>query len=229
VILKHHNGEKDTTLVLTRVYHAPHVSNPLLSVIALTKQGFTCTIGDKTQIWDKTGNLVITAEQLNSSDSLHWFTLSPMKRDARATSIQKTDSYSLWHGHMGHCSRNVFRHGSSHVSGLPKLDIPTHLRPCRGCVLGKATQRPFPPSTSRGEKALALVYTDLCKFPVQSRTGFTWMMTFLDDFSGYGSIICLKRKSDAATTFCNWFTLAEKASGNKLLKLRSDRGGEYIS
>ena len=54
-------------------------------------------------------------------------------------------------------------------------------------------------------------------------------MTFLDDFSGYSSIVCLKRKSDAATTFRNWFVWAEKASGNKLLTLRSDRGGEYIS
>jgi hypothetical protein len=87
VILKHHNGGKDTTLVLTGVYHAPHVSNCLLSVTALTKQGFTCMIGYKTQIWDKTGNLVIMAEQLNLSDSLHWFTSSPMKRDVRATSI----------------------------------------------------------------------------------------------------------------------------------------------
>jgi hypothetical protein len=216
VILKHHNGEKDTTLVLTGVYHAPYVSNCLLSVTALTKQGFTCTIRDKTQIWNKTGNLVITAEQLNSSGSLHWFTLSPMKHDARATSIQKINSYSLWHGHVEHCSRNVFRHGSSHVSGLPKLDIPIHLCPCQGCVLGKATQRPFPPSTSRGDKALALVHTDLCEFPIQSRTGFTWMMTFLDDFSGYSSIICLKRKSDVAITFHNWFALAEKVSGNKL-------------
>jgi transposase InsO family protein len=55
------------------------------------------------------------------------------------------------------------------------------------------------------------------------------MMTFLDEFPGYGSIICLKHKSDAVTTFCNQFALAEKASGNKLLKLHLDHGGEYTS
>ena len=56
------------------------------------------------------------------------------------------------------------------------------------------------------------------------------MMTFFDDFSGYSSIVCLKCKSDVATAFRNWFVWAEKASGNKLLKLRSDHGGpEYIS
>ena len=54
-------------------------------------------------------------------------------------------------------------------------------------------------------------------------------MTFLDGFSGYGSIVCLKHKSDAATTFCNWCVWAKKACGFKLLKLHSDCGGEYIS
>ena len=78
VLLKHNNGEHNKTLVLTGVYYAPDVSHHLLSVTALTKQGFICMIGDKTQIWDKTDNLVIMAAQLNSSDSLHWFSLSPM-------------------------------------------------------------------------------------------------------------------------------------------------------
>ena len=55
------------------------------------------------------------------------------------------------------------------------------------------------------------------------------MMTFLDDFSGYGSIVCLKCKLDAATAFHSWFVWAEKASGNKPLTLHSDREGEYIS
>ena len=61
VLFKHNNGERDITLVLDGVYYAPHISHHLLSVTALTKKGFRCTIGDKTQIWDKTGTLLITA------------------------------------------------------------------------------------------------------------------------------------------------------------------------
>ena len=52
IIIRHHNGEHNRTLVLTGVYYAPHVSHCLLSITALTKQGFMCTIRDKTQIWD---------------------------------------------------------------------------------------------------------------------------------------------------------------------------------
>ena len=43
VLLKHNNRKHNKTLLLTRVYYAPHVSHHLLSVMALTKQGFTCT------------------------------------------------------------------------------------------------------------------------------------------------------------------------------------------
>ena len=229
VLLKHNNGEHHKTLVFTGVYYAPHVSHHLLAVTTLTKQGFTCMIGDKTQIWDKTGNLVITTEQLNSSDSLHWFLLSPMQPDSKASSIQRNSNYLLWHGHIGHCSHNAHHHAFNHVSGIPKLDIPPTLRSCCRCSLGKATEQPFPPSITRGTQPLGLVYTDLCEFPVHSRTKHVWIMTFLDDFSGYGSIVCLKRKLDAATAFCNWFVWTKKACGYKLLELCLDHGGEYIS
>ena len=203
VLFKHNNGECNITLVLDGVYYAPHILHHLLSVTTLTRKGFRCTIGDKTQIWDKTGTLIIMAAQLNSSDSLHWFSSSPMQPDSKASSIQRDDNYFLWHGCMGHCSRNALCHTFNHVSGIPKLDIPPTLQPCCGCSLSKATEQPFPPSPSRGEKPLGLVHTDLCKFPVQSRTKHVWMMTFLDGFSGYGSIVCLKRKSDVATAFRN--------------------------
>ena len=71
VLLTHNNGECNKTLMLTGVYYAPHILHYFLSVTALTKQGFMCMIRDKTQIWDKTSNLVIMAAQLNSLDSLH--------------------------------------------------------------------------------------------------------------------------------------------------------------
>ena len=152
-----------------------------------------------------------------------------MTPGSTAASIQLNQDYVLWHYCMGHCSRNALRHAPDHVSGIAKLEIPPMPPPCCGCALGKAHERPFPPSDSRGNRSLALVHTDLCEFPVCSWTQNTWMMTFLDDFSGYGSITCLKKKLDADTAFRNWFAWAEKSSGNKLLKLRSDHGGEYMS
>ena len=95
VLLKHDNRKHNKTLMLTGVYYAPHVLPCLLSITALTKQGFTCMIGDKTQIWDKTGNMVITAEQLNQSDCLHLFSLLLMQPDSKASSIQRDSDFLL--------------------------------------------------------------------------------------------------------------------------------------
>ena len=135
VILRHHNGERNRTLVLTGVYYAFHVSHRLLSVTVLTKQGFTCMIRDKTQIWDRSGTLVITAVQLIPSETLHWFLSTAMTPGSKATSIQSNQDYVLWHYHMGHCSCNALHHAPDHVSGIPKLDIPPMLSPCHGCHL----------------------------------------------------------------------------------------------
>ena len=127
VIIRHHNGERPRTLVLTGVYYAPHVSHRHLSITALTKQGFTCTIREKTQIWDRSGTLVIMAEQLIPSETLHWFLSTAMTPDAKATSIQLKQDYILWHYRMGHCLHNALRHAPDHVSGIPKLEIPPTL------------------------------------------------------------------------------------------------------
>lgn len=52
---------------------------------------------------------------------------------------------------------------------------------------------------------------------------------FLDDYSGLGSIVFLKKKLDATVKFCDWLVWAERQSGYKLLKLRLNQGGGYIS
>ena len=188
-----------------------------------------CTIGDKTQIWDRSGHLVITAEQLIPSDTFHWFLSTAMTPDSKAASIQLRQDYVLWHYRMGHCSRNTLCHALDHVSGIPKLEITFKDPLCHGCLLGKAHEQPFPPLDSRGDKSLDLVHTNLCKFPIRSQTQHTWMMTFLDNSSGYGFIICLKKKLNVDTAFRNWFAWAEKSTGNKLLKLCLDHGGKYMS
>ena len=58
---------------LTGVWYAPEAAHRLLSVTALTSQGFSCKITDKTKIWNKQGKLVIQASALLPSTPLHWF------------------------------------------------------------------------------------------------------------------------------------------------------------
>ena len=54
-------------------------------------------------------------------------------------------------------------------------------------------------------------------------------MTFIDDYSKYGYIYLLRRKSECFEKFKEFKAETEKQHGIYIKSLRSDRGGEYLS
>lgn len=54
-------------------------------------------------------------------------------------------------------------------------------------------------------------------------------MTITDDYSRFVFTYFLKNKSDAFETFSNFTPMAEKHTGRKLMKVRSDNGKEYLN
>lgn len=54
-------------------------------------------------------------------------------------------------------------------------------------------------------------------------------MSFINDYSKYGVVYHLQRKSQVFESFLHFTWQAERETGNKLVDLRSDNGGEYIS
>ena len=79
-------------VLLTRVWYAPDAAHRLLSVMALTSQGFLCKITDKTKIWDKQGKLVIQASTLLPTTLLHWFWSKLITPEGTVYSLQENNS-----------------------------------------------------------------------------------------------------------------------------------------
>ena len=123
---------------LTGVWYAPEAAHRLLSVTALTSQGFSCKITDKTKIWDKQGKLVIQASALLSSTPLHWFRSKLIIPEGAVYSLQENNSYHLWHLRLGHTSKNTLHYAHKHLKGISTLQEPVSDGPCKGCQLGKA-------------------------------------------------------------------------------------------
>ena len=169
VILKQ-DSLKAPTVLLTGVWYAPEAAHRLLSITALTSQGFSCKITDKTKIWDKQGKLVIQATALLPSTPLHWFRSTLIIPTGAVYSLQDGNSYHLWHLRFGHSSKNVLRHAHKHLKGIPALQDPPTKDTCKGCLLGKAHERAFPASLKRADRVLGLIHTNLCEFPIQSRS-----------------------------------------------------------
>ena len=146
IILKQdHRSAPPVTLI--GVWYAPKAAHRLLSVTALTHQGFQCEITDRTKIWDNQGCLVIQASALLPSTSLHWFWSFLITPESKVHSLQDNRSYYLWHHHLGHYSKNALWHANAKLKGIPSLTPPNTSSPCRGCQLGKAHVWEFPASS----------------------------------------------------------------------------------
>ena len=77
---------------------------------------------------------------------------------------------------------------------------------------------------------LERVHTNVCgPFSAASTTKHKYYVIFVDDFSRKCWIFFMQNKDKKLSKFCEFKALVEKVSGKKVMKLRSDNGGEYIS
>ena len=96
--------------------------------------------------------------------------------------------------------------------------------------MGKMTKTPFSGHGERTTELLGLIHTDVCgPMTTQARGGYSYFITFTDDFSRYGFVYLMKHKSEAFDKFLEYQSMVEKQTGKSIKILRSDRGGEYLS
>jgi hypothetical protein len=114
------------------------------------------------------------------------------------------------------------------------LDVDTSSRPefCDACTKAKATCQLFPGETKN--RALTygeLIHTDLWG-PLQTTSlgGCSYYISFMDDYSHETKVQFLKLKSEALTAFKHYEAhLSHQHPSARITKVRSDRGGEYLS
>ena len=66
-------------------------------------------------------------------------------------------------------------------------------------------------------------------FYVHARGGYEYFITFTDDYSRYGYVYLMKKKSEALDKFNEFKAKSEKQLGRHIKSLHSNRGGEYMS
>ncbi len=92
------------------------------------------------------------------------------------------------------------------------------------------TKAPF---TEKGEQAndhLGLVHTDVCGLMSKmSRGGFSYFITFIDNFSRFGYVYLMRYKFETFEKFKEFKNEVENQLEKKIKTLRSDRGREYLS
>lgn len=141
--------------------------------------------------------------------------------------VSHSDNTYLWHLRLGHI--NLDRINRLVKDGpLRELNVGT-LPVCESCLEGKMTKRPFSAKGERSKEPLQLVHSDVCgPLSVQARGGYEYFVTFIDDYSRYGYVYLMHKKSETFGKFKEFMAEAEKQLGKSLRTLRSDRGGEYL-
>lgn len=115
------------------------------------------------------------------------------------------------------------------VLGLPKIQNSD--TECQGCALGKNHRESFPKESKwRAKEPLELIHSDVCG-PMQtpSLSGNIYFITFIDDYSRMCWVYFLRNKLEAFRVFKKFKAMGELQCGYHVKKLRTDRGGEFIS
>ena len=91
--------------------------------------------------------------------------------------------------------------------------------------MGKNIKKPFLKSKHRSKDPLDLVHSDVCgPMSIQSFSGYSYCVTFIDDYSKKTWIYFLKAKSEVFERFREFKTLVENQIGKKIQVLRTNNG-----
>ena len=227
------NGKPGQLLEFHRVLHVPELRNNLLSVLYLTcHKSYVVTIRKNKLHFHRHGALLFTATANSNNAAFLDGEVVPLSHFAGAVSTCPLD-WSLWHCRFAHLHHDNVRklHSQQLVNGmvLKSTTLPDPI--CEPCIAGKQHRSNVSRlATHRSSELLQLVHSDVHgPLPTQSREGYKYWITFIDDHSRFWAVLPLKAKSGAFAAFKQFKAYAENQLNCRIKALRDDKGGEYMS
>ena len=215
------------TLTLLNVLFVPSLRRNLISSGLLEISGLKQVIEGGKLVLTKNGDFVGKTYRTGTLYVLETVTEIENNKNV-TTSAYYVESIDLWHARLGHVNAKSLNR--LHEMGLiPKLN--GHEKSmCEICVESKYRKRPFKSVVERSTELLELIHSDLAVFKdIESRGGKRYYITFVDDYSRYTKLYLLRSKDEAENTFYVYKAEVENQLNRKIKRLRSDRGGEYVT
>jgi transposase InsO family protein len=163
-------------------------------------------------------------------DNTAWLDVRTPRAPESALRGESILDRSLWHRRLGHIGKDALERairGKLADGLLIDSDAPLPLH-CEPCIVGKHHHNPFPAKAShRATRLLERIHSDLHEVPVPTASGYCYWITFIDDWSRYGWIWLLKKKSNTFEAFEAFKAYVELQFGALIECLHDDKGGEY--
>ncbi|THH03395.1 hypothetical protein EW145_g6293 [Phellinidium pouzarii] len=222
------NGKPGRLLEFERVLHVPDLRNNLLSVLYLTRaKSYIVTIQHDQIFFKRNGALLFTAAiNSNNAASINGQVV-PMTQFSGMVSTCPLD-LTLWHRRFAHLNHGDVKKliQEDLVKGIvvKSMDLPDPI--CEPCIAGKQHRSNVSKLASHHASGLLeLVHSDVHgPLPVQTRHGYHYWITFIDDHSRHWAVMPLKKKSDAFAAFKHFKAYAE----NQLLDLYDPVTSYYL-
>ena len=223
VVLKMTSGKE---LTLKNVLHVPDIRKNLVSGSLLSKAGFKLVFVSDKFVLTKNDMYVGKGYLTEGLFKLNVMTVNRANNKA-SSSAYIIVSQNVWHGRLGHVNYDTMRK-LINMDLIPKFAIDSQHK-CEACVEAKMHRTSFH-SVERSSEPLELVHTDVCDMNiVQTRGGKKYFVTFIDDSTRFCYVYLLRSKAEAIESFVHYKNEVENQLGKKIKRIRSDRGGEYVS
>jgi hypothetical protein len=225
--LPYHTGGT-LTLIIRDVLYVPDLGLNLLSCSRLAAGGISSVFHSKgcdlIDLNDK-DDIIAKARLV---DDLYW--IHGAKPVIAQETVQLASSnpreLQLWHNRLGHVHRDkiasmIRKNQLSNRRQAPSND------PCMDCASGKQIRGPFKGHFNKAEKAGEVIHSDVLGPLPESFEGFKYIVSFIDEWTRYVTIMPMKHKSDVLNCFKEFQLNFEKQYDSIIKSIHSDNGGEY--
>src|ERR1044072_7979031 len=187
----------------------------LLSISQLADNVYDVMFNQKSckVVSQKDGSIFFNGKRKNN---IYKISISDLVKQNAKCLLSVNEEQWVWHRKLGH------------VRGLPNLNF-TSKALCEACPKGKFSKRSFKAknvvSTSR---PLELLHTDLFG-PVKTASinGKKYGLVIVDDYSRWTWVKFLRSKDESHSVFSIFCTQVQNEKNCKIVKVRSDHGGEF--
>ena len=221
---------KSKEFVIHKVLYVPNLACNLFSVRAAASKGKSVKfIDDKCWIYNRAGDVCGMGSLV---DKLYHLDCELVPSESVSVAFEKSRVIDLWHQRLGHPGKQCLSLtvNKQLVSGI-NVSKMEELSFCEGCVEGKIHHQSFQPvGEIRSTEKLQLVHSDVCgPMSTDSIGGRKYFVTFTDDYSRCCSVYFIKHKYEVFEKFKEFETATTTSSGQRIRRLRTDNGGEYVS
>lgn len=206
------------------VYYIPEVPYNVLSVPAITHEGYLVTFQERTVRICRVDELIafgILEDNLYRLDFI-------IKNNA--ISCESNLSLAIWHLRLAHISKSGLN--KLIKSGFIKTNestLKSHVF-CNACYNGKLNEFPLKNSNTLATRPLELIHSDVFG-PVipASKNGMKYLISFVDDYTRFTITFFMKNKSQAFLKFRDYAIISRSFLNLKISKLKCDSESEYNS